>query len=118
MAGDRMNDTVEVLPPPTSVAIVKLEQGGSSETHRPASSLVLGQLPVDDPLYETAQSTAKFVQASKAEATINAYKSDWRHFREWCQKNRLASLPAESATVALYDLALRMRTPYALGLRG
>ncbi len=100
-----MNGTAEILPPQTSVAIVKLEPG-SAETHRPASSLALRHFPVDDPLYETAQSTAKFVRASKAEATMKAYQSDWRHFTDWCQENRLASLPAESATVALYLASL------------
>lgn len=55
-------------------------------------------------LSEAAQ---QLVEAAKAPNTLRAYRSDWRHFTEWCAGQGLDALPAEPATVALYvaDLA-------------
>jgi integrase len=43
-----------------------------------------------------------FIVASKAPATLRAYRSDWAAFTSWCDKRSLASLPAAPDTVARY----------------
>lgn len=43
-----------------------------------------------------------YVAASKAENTVRAYRSDWRHFAAWCEARGLPTLPAEPDTIALY----------------
>ena len=42
----------------------------------------------------------------KAQSTLRAYRSDWRHFEAWCQEHESAALPASAETVALYLAAL------------
>lgn len=51
--------------------------------------------------------TRQYIAASKAPATIRAYRADLRHFEVWCSDRGLQSSPAEPATVADYvaDLA-------------
>jgi site-specific recombinase XerD len=45
----------------------------------------------------------EYIRASKAESTLRAYQSDWRHFCAWCQfRGNLETLPATSAVVAAY----------------
>lgn len=44
----------------------------------------------------------ELLQASKAANTVRGYRSDWNDFTAWCSAQRLAPLPAEPATVALY----------------
>lgn len=39
---------------------------------------------------------------SKAQNTRKAYSSDWKEFSDWCEKNRVSSLPAEAETVVAY----------------
>ncbi len=48
-----------------------------------------------------------FVDASKAPATLRAYRSDWASFTTWCAQHNLDPLPADPRTLALYitDLA-------------
>jgi site-specific recombinase XerD len=52
-----------------------------------------------------------FAAASRADATIRAYRSDWAHFAGFCERHALNDLPADPATVALYvtDLARSLR---------
>ena len=47
------------------------------------------------------------VRSSRAESTINAYRTDFEDFTIWCASNHLTALPAEPVTVARYlsDLA-------------
>jgi site-specific recombinase XerD len=47
-----------------------------------------------------------YVAASKAPATIRAYRSDLRHFEAWCEAHVCPSLPASPETVADYIAAL------------
>jgi integrase len=54
-------------------------------------------------LREAAQG---LVRASKAASTLRAYRSDWRHFSNWCSKHELEALPALPETVALYLAAM------------
>jgi len=44
----------------------------------------------------------EFIRASKAESTLRGYKSDWRHFCEWCTRYGIGALPASPETVASY----------------
>jgi site-specific recombinase XerD len=48
-----------------------------------------------------------FIVASKAPATIRAYRTDWQEFTSWCAERGLEALPAAPETVARYvtDLA-------------
>lgn len=56
---------------------------------------------------EVARRAQDFALAARAEATIRAYGSDWRHFVRWAKERGLDPLPATPDTVALYvaDLA-------------
>jgi len=70
-----------------------------------------------DPAHLAAQMAATADRArdyrakAKAASTLAAYRSDWNDFTTWCMGRKLASLPAEPATVALYitDLADRCK---------
>src|SRR5437016_1991892 len=44
----------------------------------------------------------EFIRVSKAESTLRGYRSDWRHFTEWCQAHDIGPLPALPETVASY----------------
>jgi site-specific recombinase XerD len=54
-----------------------------------------------------ADDARDFAAHAKAANTLKAYRIDWADFSEWCAVHRLAFLPAEPQTVALYltDLA-------------
>lgn len=56
---------------------------------------------------DVAQAANEFATRSKSAATWRAYRTDWRHFTEWCCARGLDPLPAEPRTVAFYisDLA-------------
>jgi site-specific recombinase XerD len=53
-------------------------------------------------LTDVLTSAAGYAAGEKAAATRLAYRSDWRHFRAWCESMKAASLPAASATIAGY----------------
>jgi len=59
------------------------------------------------PLAPLAESARDYMRQAKAENTVTAYQSDWRHFEAWCKEHGRGSLPAAPGTVALYlsDLA-------------
>src|SRR6202140_844818 len=44
----------------------------------------------------------EFARHSKAENTVRGYRSDWRDFCSWCERNRQRPLPASPETVAAY----------------
>ena len=48
----------------------------------------------------------EFVRAAKAPSTLRAYRSDWDHFRRWCDQHGVSALPAAAETVALYLTSL------------
>jgi len=54
------------------------------------------------PLERLAEEAQAYIQAAKAPSTLRAYRSDWRHFANWCKVNGLCSLPAVPRTVVLY----------------
>ena len=45
---------------------------------------------------------AEALRASRSEATLKAYASDWADFTLWCETNHLESMPSTPATVAAY----------------
>lgn len=64
----------------------------------------LGGLSADlDELVGEAQA---FAAASRAEATVRAYRGDWKDFTAFCDGHGLTALPADPATVALYITVL------------
>lgn len=44
----------------------------------------------------------RYASRASAEATLRAYKSDWRLFCAWCRENNYRPLPATPATVAAF----------------
>lgn len=56
-----------------------------------------GNLPA-----ETQALVQAYQRASKAEATVRAYRSDVRLFEAWCQRFSFQSMPATSDTVAAF----------------
>ncbi|WP_445502542.1 site-specific integrase [Microvirga sp. G4-2] len=59
--------------------------------------------PVD--LAAVADRAADLAEGARAEATRRAYRSDWKHFEEWCASHGFAALPATPETVGLYVVA-------------
>ncbi len=51
---------------------------------------------------ELIQKAKTFVAASKAPATLKAYRNDWRDFESWSRDHQLLSLPSTPEAVALY----------------
>src|ERR1017187_4973630 len=58
------------------------------------------------PLERLAGQARAFIEAAKAENSRRAYRSDWRLFAAWCQRQGLPALPATPETVTLYMTAL------------
>jgi site-specific recombinase XerD len=60
-----------------------------------------------DPAPRLGDPARRFLAASKAPATVRAYRADLRHFEAWCGDRGRNSLPASPETVAEYisDLA-------------
>lgn len=56
---------------------------------------------------QIAEQAQDYISQSKAENTIRAYRTDWKHFCDWCNSHNLQAMPASPETVALYlsDLA-------------
>lgn len=65
--------------------------------HDPGDGGLLARLQV--------QAEASF-RAARAGSTLRAYEHDWKHFRTWCERNRLVPLPASPPTVILYSTDL------------
>src|SRR4051794_36754160 len=74
-------------------------------------------LPVE--LTATLELAADFAKASKSEATLAAYGSDWRIFEAWCTARGLDGLPATATAVAAFlaDEATAGRRASTLGRR-
>jgi integrase len=54
------------------------------------------------PLTIATERAREYIHHAKAPSTVRAYRSDWRHFCQWCVAHNLASLPAAPETVSLY----------------
>jgi integrase len=46
--------------------------------------------------------TRDYIRAAKSDATLRAYRADWRHFDDWCRQKGFSGLPASPETVAFY----------------
>src|SRR5262245_20565228 len=66
----------------------------------PETAIAIPSVEVDHAVAERAESARDYARASKADSTLRAYESDMRAFTAWCSERGLASLPADSATVA------------------
>ncbi|MGH9289487.1 MAG: hypothetical protein ACRD0V_14560 [Acidimicrobiales bacterium] len=53
-------------------------------------------------LAELGDRVRDFVAASKAPATLRAYRTDWTAFSTWCDRRGLQALPASPETIAAY----------------
>ena len=51
--------------------------------------------------YLTSQAR-EYIHAAKSDATLRAYRADWRHFEDWCRQKGLSALPASPDTVTFY----------------
>lgn len=58
--------------------------------------------PNDHELARLTSQAAEYIQAGKADATLRAYRADWRHFENWCQAQGFLALPAAPETIAFY----------------
>ncbi|GEL44565.1 integrase [Methylorubrum extorquens] len=54
---------------------------------------------------EAAETLRAYQRASKADATVRAYSSDWREFQGWCARAGLQSAPASPEVVAAFLVA-------------
>jgi len=48
------------------------------------------------------EQTKEYIANSKAENTLKSYRSDWKHFVDWCKHYDLPSSPTNDETYALY----------------
>ncbi|WP_346835989.1 site-specific integrase [Paenibacillus polymyxa] len=51
----------------------------------------------------------EYISNSRAKNTVKSYKSDWKHFMQWCKHNQLSYLPTNDDAYSLYlsNLATR-----------
>ena len=54
---------------------------------------------------QVAKAARSYARASKAQATLRAYRSAWQGFVAWCEAHGFEYLPATPTTVALYATA-------------
>jgi site-specific recombinase XerD len=69
------------------------------------SALATASARVDPDATELARLTsqaAEYIRAGKANATLRAYRADWRHFETWCHSHGFLALPAAPETIAFY----------------
>ena len=98
-----MTDETPETPAPENLdelvagAVVVLDQVTSLEPYLP-------QLAPDD-----RERVDAYVGRASAEATLRAYKSDWRLFCAWCGENGYRPLPATPGTVAAFLTLLAER---------
>ncbi len=57
--------------------------------------------------FEDQERVARYMERASADATLRAYRSDWRIFETWCAAKALVALPATPPTAAAFltDLA-------------
>jgi len=71
-----------------------------------AVSVVISTPPglegIDPQLAHLLQRAQDYYSRGKAQATREAYQTDWQDFTDWCATHHLTPLPAAPATVAIY----------------
>ncbi len=50
-----------------------------------------------DSLAVATRQARKFISQAKAPSTVRAYRSDWRHFEDWCAERKLGRVNTNSA---------------------
>lgn len=65
-----------------------------------------GENGLDPQLAALLEQARGYCTRGKAQATRDAYQTDWQDFSDWCTEHRLCTLPAVPGTVALYLTAL------------
>ena len=83
----------------------------------PVTDALLDAVDVAGELAQLVEDLADLLEAATAEATRRAYAADWADFTDWTGRYRLAALPAEPRTVALYITAGQDRLRPATLLR-
>ncbi|MNW33150.1 site-specific tyrosine recombinase XerD [compost metagenome] len=51
----------------------------------------------------------EYISNSRAKNTVKSYKSDWKHFMQWCKHNQLNYLPTNDEIYSLYLSSLATR---------
>jgi integrase len=93
------------------VTIIDLPAGSCQAEPQAAGTAPNAEASADlaraDELDELGDRVRGFVAASKAPATLRAYRTDWTAFTGWCDRHGLDPLPATPETIAAYltDLA-------------
>src|SRR5579864_7009142 len=72
----------------------------------PPSSLLPAPPPATADLAPYVERVAAYIHASRAGATLAAYRSDWRDFTRWCREHGTTALPAAPEAVAAYITAV------------
>src|SRR3984957_5910881 len=65
------------------------------------TGLILSDLGLEH-LREISPPICRYTAASRSEATLRAYESDWAHFGAWCNERGVEALPAAPTVVAMY----------------
>ncbi len=77
--------------------------GGTDCGTAPATSAVAGTAAALSPVVAAALDRAgDYARASRAKATLRAYRTDWVAFEGWCRAHNLHPLPAAPAVVGAY----------------
>lgn len=99
-----MSDGIEEAKSAAERALVVVEQ------RQP----MLAGLEVDD-----QERVARYMERASSDATLKAYRSDWRIFEAWCATKALVALPATPPTVAAFlaNLADQGRARSTIGRR-
>jgi site-specific recombinase XerD len=58
--------------------------------------------PLSTEILDLQEEAKRHLANSKSDNTKHAYRTDWKQFSEWCEKNGLHDLPAEPETIVYY----------------
>jgi len=83
-----------------------------SEPENTRTALITAETASLLPLGDIAERAQDYLRHAKAANTVRAYRSDWQHFLDWCERRGLEPLPSQPQAVALYltDLAESCKT--------
>jgi site-specific recombinase XerD len=68
--------------------------------------LPVPETPLLPALADNLAAAADYARAEKSDNTRKAYRSDWKHFREYCARVGFESLPSAPSTIAAYLASL------------
>lgn len=58
--------------------------------------------PLSTEILDLQEEAKRHLANSKSDNTKHAYRTDWKQFSEWCEKNGLNDLPADPETIVYY----------------